>query len=101
MENLNGLRSQTGVKTWGRCDKYANKPREKRGPRVDGLCTAQSGRASKAMIKAGVVKPHGQVYRKETRKSGREQQDLLAAKPGRGSVSLDRRGRGAEKKGTW
>ena len=33
MEYLNGLRSQTGVKTWDRCDKYANKPREKRGPK--------------------------------------------------------------------
>ena len=52
----------------------------------------------KAMTKAGVVKPYGQVRRKKTRKSGREKQDLLAAKPGRGSVPLDRRDRGAKKK---
>ena len=52
------------------------------------------------MIKVGVVQPYGQVCRKETRKSGREKQDsLLAAKPGRGSVPLHRRRRGAEKKG--
>ena len=59
-------------------------------------CTVRTG--CKAMIKAGAVKPYGQVSRKETRKSGREKQDLLAAKPGRGSVSLDRRGSGAERK---
>ena len=57
-------------------------------------CTVRTG--CKAMIEAGVV--YGQICRKEPRKSGREEQDLLAAKPGRGSVSLDRRGRGAEKK---
>ena len=51
------------------------------------------------MGKAGVVKPYVQVCRKETRKSSREKQDLIAAKPTRGSVSLDRRGRGAEGKG--
>ena len=60
-------------------------------------CTVRTG--CKATIKAGVVKPFGQVCRKETRTSGQEKQDLLAVKPGRGSVSLDRRGRGAEKKG--
>ena len=52
------------------------------------------------MILAGVVKPYGQVCRQETRKGGREKQNLLAAKPGRGAVSLGRRGRGAEKKVT-
>ena len=36
---------------------------------------------------------------KRNKKSGREKQDLLAAKPGRGSMSLDRRGSGSEKKG--
>ena len=50
------------------------------------------------MIKAGVVKPYGQVFRKDTRKSGREKQDLLAAKPERESVSLDRRGSDDERK---
>ena len=45
----------------------------------------------KATIKAGVVEPYGQVCRKSTRKSGRDKQELLAAKPGRESVSLDRR----------
>ena len=59
-------------------------------------CTVRTG--CKAMIKAGVVKPYGQACRKETRKSGRGKQDLLAATPGRGSVSLGRRGRGAERK---
>ena len=59
-------------------------------------CTVRTG--CKATIKAGVVEPYRQECRKETRKSSREKQDLLAAKPGRGSVSLDRRGRGAEKK---
>ena len=59
-------------------------------------CTVRTG--CKAMIKAGVVKPYGQICRKETRKSGREKEDLLVAKPGRGSESLDRRGRGAKKK---
>ena len=59
-------------------------------------CTVRTG--FKAMIKAGVVEPYGQVCRTETRKGGREKQDLLAAKPGRGSVPLDRSGRGAEKK---
>ena len=59
-------------------------------------CTVRTG--CKAMIKAGVVKPYGQTCRKEKRKSGREKQDLLAAKPGRGSVPSDRRGRGAERK---
>eukprot|EP00904_Undaria_pinnatifida_P003942 jgi/Undpi1/13549/HiC_scaffold_8.g03208.m1 len=66
----------------------------KRGGPVD--CTVRTG--CKPMIKAGVVEPYGQVSQKETRKSGREKQDLLAAKPERGSVSLDRRGSGAEKK---
>ena len=51
------------------------------------------------MITSGVVKPLGQVCRKKNNKSGQEEQYLLAAKPGRGSVSLDRRGRGTEKKG--
>ena len=50
------------------------------------------------MIKAGVVKPYGRVCRKEERKNGREKQDLLALKPGRGSVSLNRRDMGAKKK---
>ena len=59
-------------------------------------CTVRTG--CKAMTKAGVVEPYGQICQKESRKSGREKQDLLAAKPGRGSVSLNRRGKGAEKK---
>ena len=63
----------------------------KRGRPVD--CTVRTG--YKLMIKAGVDKPYGQVCRKGTRKSGREKQ---AAKPGRGSVLLDHRGSGAEKK---
>ena len=67
----------------------------KRGRPVD--CSVRKG--CKAMFKAGVVKPYGQAGREETRRSGREKQDLLAAKPGRGSESLDRRDRGAEKKG--
>ena len=66
----------------------------KRGPSVD--CTVRTG--CKPMVKDGVVKPYGQVCRKETRKSGREKQDLSAAKPGRGQLSLDRRGSGAERK---
>ena len=60
-------------------------------------CTVRTG--CKAITKAGVVQPYGKVCRKESRKSGREKQDLLAAKPRRGPVSLDRRGRGAGKKG--
>ena len=59
-------------------------------------CTVRVG--CKATIKAGVVKPYGQACLKETIKSGREKQDLLAAKPGRGPVSLDLRGWSAEKK---
>ena len=60
-------------------------------------CTVRTG--CEATMKAGVVKPYGQVCRKETRKSGGEKQDLLAAKPGRGLVSLDCRGRDAKNKG--
>ena len=67
----------------------------KRGRPVD--CTVRTG--CKATIRAGVVKPYGQVCRKETRKVVERSKTFFAAKPGRGSVSLDRRGRGAEKKG--
>ena len=49
-----------------------------------------------ATIKAGGVEPYGNVCQTETRKGCREEHDRLAAKPGRRSVSLDRRGRGAE-----
>ena len=97
MENLNGLRSQPGVKRPMRQVRQQAKRKTgaKRGRRVD--CTVRTG--CKPMIMDGFVKPYGQICRKKTVKSGREKQDLLAAEPGRGSVSLDRRGRGAEKKG--
>ena len=55
-------------------------------------CTVRTG--CKAVFNAGVCEPYGQVSRTETRKSG----DLLAAKLGRGSVSLDHRVRGTKKK---
>ena len=67
----------------------------KRGWPVD--CTVSTG--CTATINAGVVKPYGQVCRNDTTKTDREKQDLLAAKPGRGSVSLDPRSTSAEKKG--
>ena len=95
--DLYGLRSQTGVKTWDR-DATSTPTRQEKNGGQEGTACGLLRTGCKATIKAGVVKRYRQVCRKETRQSGREEQNLLAAKSGRGSVSLDRRGRGAAKK---
>ena len=86
-----GLRSQTGVNTWDRCDRYASKSNKIRGPRGDGLRTAQTASTGcKATIKAVDAPPYGQVCQQSNQNTWRNNARKLQSQD---------RGRGAQRKG--